>query len=88
MAVSASLPTTYGETREVYVRINSASISNHGTMSAFLFRGYVSKEAFRSGSSFIWELEAELLANVSENPWGQAYAHLKKLPEFADATDC
>lgn len=88
MAVTAVLKTVYGETREAYVRINSLSTNNHGVSSVVLFRGFISRDGFKSGASYFWEKELEMMLNISEPLWPQAYRELKKLPEFALAVDC
>lgn len=88
MALSAKIETSFGEKRAAYVRVNSMIISNHGVASLVLYRGYLSEEAFKGGSSFVWELEVQIDLDVSLPIWNQAYSHLKTLSEFADATDC
>lgn len=88
MALSAKIETSFGEKRAVYVRVNSMIVSNHGLATLVLYRGFLSAESFKGGSSFVWELEAQVDLDVSLPLWDQAYAHLKTLPEFADATDC
>lgn len=88
MAVTATLNTSYGEARETYVRINSLTTNNHGVGSAVLFRGYLNRETFKTGASYFWEKELEIMLNISEPLWPQAYAELKRLPEFAEAIDC
>lgn len=88
MAVTVSLETPYGETREMYVRINSVSTSNHGVSSHVLFRGFLSKEAFQGGSSYMWEREVEMDLDINAPLWTQAYDHLKNFPEFTEAADC
>lgn len=88
MAVTASLLTPHGETRELYVRVNNVEASNHGELATFLFRGFISQEAFAAGGSFMWEEEVQGMVDVSLPLWPQAYAFLKSLDEFADATDC
>lgn len=87
MAVNVMLKTPYGETRDTYVRVNSVSTSNHGVSSSVLFRGYISREAFQAGASFTWEKELEMMMDVADPLWVQAYAELKSLPEFIDAID-
>lgn len=88
MAVTATLDTIYGETRETYVRINSLSTNNHGVSSVVLFRGFISRDGFKSGASYFWEKELSMMLDISAPLWPQAYAELKKLPEFAEAIDC
>lgn len=88
MAVTVTLDTIYGETRETYVRINTLSTNNHGGGSFVLFRGFISREGYKSGASYFWEKELEMMLHISEPLWPQAYRELKKLPEFALAVDC
>ena len=88
MAVTAILNAVYGEERETYVRIISLSANNHGERSVVLFRGFISREGFKSGASYFWEKELDMMLDISTPLWTQAYAELKKLPEFAEATDC
>lgn len=88
MAISAVVQTPYGEDRDLYIRINNISTSNHGVSSYALFRGFISREAFLAGSSYLWEKELELVLDVSQPIWTQTYLEIKKLPEFADSIDC
>jgi hypothetical protein len=88
MAVTAKLKTSHGEERDLYVRVNSISTNNHREISLVLFRGFLSKETFQSGASYMWEKELEMHLDVSAPLWPQAYDELKILPEFVDATDC
>lgn len=88
MAVLANLITAFGESRELYVRVNSLSTSNHGVSSNALFRGYISAEAFQAGGAFMWELELDFVVDVSGQIWEQAYDALKEQAEFAVCADC
>ena len=88
MAVTASLTTSYGETRDLYVRVNSLSTSNHGVSSSALFRGYMGQEQFQAGGGYVWEFEMDFMVDVSGQIWEQAYEALKGLPEFSVCTDC
>lgn len=87
MAVQVSIETSYGETRQAYIRLNNVEASNHGIPTCALFRGYVSKEAFEAGKAFVWERQVEFTSDVSRPLWEQAYAALKGQPEMAGATD-
>ena len=58
---------------ELYVRLNSAEVSNHGVMGNFLFRGYTSKDAFIGGGRFLWEQSLDVSIDVSAPIWKQAY---------------
>ena len=82
MAVKAKVQTLFGEEREVYIRLNSVEASNHGWASHALFRGFLSKEAFQSGSHYVWEKEIEFFPDVSKPVWEQAYEALKKEQGF------
>ncbi|CAG8864063.1 hypothetical protein [Pseudomonas fluorescens] len=88
MALTASLTTSYGETRDLYVRVNNLSTSNHGVSSSALYRGYIVEEQFRAGGGYVWERELEFMVDVSGDIWTQAYQALKEQPEFAGSTDC
>lgn len=87
MALKATLDTIYGETRELYVRINNVEASNHGVPAVALARGYLSQQAFDDGKGFVYETTVEFPADVSMPLWQQGYAALKALPEFAEAED-
>lgn len=73
MAISTVLTTTFGEARTCYVRLNNMDVSNHDFPSTALFRGYISKEAFDSGSHYVWEKGIEMMADVSLPLWPPAY---------------
>lgn len=96
MAVTQTLVTEFGENRELYVRVNNltannhgeGSTTNHGGINTVLFRGYYSEEAFRNSGRFVWELEMNVVFDVSLALWPQAYTVLKSTPDFADAVDC
>ena len=62
-----------GRNIELYIRLNSAEVSNHGVAGHFLFRGYASKEAFLGGWRYLWEMSLDAKTNVGENIWAQAY---------------
>ncbi len=88
MGIFATVVTPYEEQpRRLYFRLNHTETSNHGVESIAVFRGYSSKEAFEGLKAFVVEVTVTFEANVSEPLWGQAYAALKALPEFADAED-
>ncbi|MGL5487862.1 MAG: hypothetical protein ACRDC6_16475 [Shewanella sp.] len=73
MALKKRVVDDLGRDVELYVRLNSAEISNHGVMGNFLFRGYTSKEAFIEGGRFLWEQSLEASVDVSRPIWSQAY---------------
>lgn len=55
MALTASVETTHGETRELYVRLNNIQYYNSDSPSCALFRGYVNRQAYVDGKQFMWE---------------------------------
>ena len=73
MALQKRVIDDLGRDVELYVRLNSAEVSNHGVMGHFLFRGYASKDAFIGGGRYLWEYSLEVSVNVSEPIWKQAY---------------
>ena len=85
MAIKATVKTKFGEDRELYIRLNNVEASNHGAESYALFRGFLSKESFDNGASFIHEEVVEFSADVSNPLWDQAYLVLKD--KYTDATD-
>lgn len=76
MAIKAKVTTPFGEDRELYIRLNNVEASNHHAASVALFRGFLSKEAFQAGSSFLWEKQIEFTPDVSKPLWQQAYVAL------------
>ena len=88
MAITSNQETSFGEVRNIYIRLNSLSASNHGVKSVALFRGFLSKEAFASGKNYVFEKEIELTLDVSQPAWVQSYAALKTLAEFLNSVDC
>lgn len=87
MAILMEIETSYGEKRECYIRLNNVEACNHGNHSNALFRGFVSKEAFEAGKSFVWEKEVEFHPDVSQPLWPQAYAALRQLEGFETAVE-
>jgi len=80
MAITATLNTSYGESRQLYVRLNNCEASNHGVPATALFRGYISVEACSAGKRYVWEREISFTPDVSGSLWDQAYAALKAIP--------
>lgn len=78
MSIQAIVKTVYGEERDLYIRLISAELNNHGEKSTALFRGFTSKEAFENKSHYVYEHGVEFIADVSEPLWEQAYNELKK----------
>ena len=73
MALKKRVIDELGRDVELYVRLNSAEVSNHGVAGHFLFRGYASKEAFLGGDRYLWEQSLEAKVDVGANIWEQAY---------------
>lgn len=76
MAIIAKVTTPFGEDRELYIRLNNVEASNHGAASLALFRGFLSKDAFKAGSHYVWEKWIEFTPEVSQPLWSQAYKAL------------
>lgn len=87
MAIQAKVDTEYGEERSLYIRLNNIEASNHGVPCNVKFRGFISKEAFDSGSRYLWEKDIEFLADVSLPLWTQAYEALKTQINLSDTID-
>lgn len=86
MAIKANIKTMFGEDREVYIRLNNVEANNHGVKATATFRGFLSADAFASGSHFVWEAEIEFDCDVSQPVWPQAYSALAAEHEF-DVTE-
>lgn len=82
MAISATITTMFGEQRECYIRLNNVETSNHGVPTQALFRAFLSKSAFESGSHYVWEMSIEFTADVSQPLWPQAYSALVAAENF------
>lgn len=76
MAILENVETSYGENKEIYIRLNNVEVSNHGEHAFAIFRGFFNKEAFLNGKSFIYEKHVKFTPNVSEPMWEQAYKAL------------
>lgn len=77
MAVMVKVETDAGETRELYVRVNSVErVANHGAPCVALFRGYISREASDARKAFVWEKTIEFVPDITKPLWNQAYAAL------------
>ncbi|GJB59025.1 hypothetical protein KAM449_20830 [Aeromonas caviae] len=77
MAIKKVVTDFFGREAELYIRLNSSNVSNHGVDSHFLFRGYESEGHFRDGFPFLWEVECSCKIDVSGHIWGQAYSLIK-----------
>lgn len=73
MAILESVETSYGEERELYIRVNNIEVNNHGAWDRALFRGYSSKSAFENKKHYMYEETVEFKSDVSGNLWSQAY---------------
>lgn len=74
MAFTAIVDTRFGETRELYIRLNNfEQLGNHGVPAIARFRGYYSQAAFDAGANFVEEWLVEFPADAPEQPWEMAY---------------
>ena len=87
MATKTTIQTSFGESRECYIRLNNMEVSNHGVKAVALFRAFLSREAFQNGASFVADFEVEFYADVSAPLWEQGYAALIEQEKFADAVE-
>lgn len=84
MAIKKDAETVYGITvAGAYHRVDNVNIVGKTRMSFHVYKYVDASKPFFAERAF--ETEFDLLG---ENPFAQAYAHLKTLPEFADAVDC
>lgn len=74
MAILQTVETMFGEEKELYIRVNSVEVSNHGVKASALLRGFASKEAFEDKKHYMYEETIEFDADVSGNLWEQAYS--------------
>lgn len=90
MAIQKDLKLVNGlETKGAYIRIDTVSGYKGGI--DISVNSYVSEEAFKNGKPYLAQQLfhfAPSVENGSTNFIAQGYAHLKTLPEFADAIDC
>jgi len=87
MGIKGTVNTEFGETRELYIRLNNVEANNHGAGSYALFRGFLSKESFESGGKYMWEQRVSFHPDVSLPIWEQAYDHLKTMDEITNPVD-
>lgn len=85
MALSKTVTTPQGfEAVDAYHRAEQPAIGADKASMSFLVRSYKDENA-----PFFFEKTIDCQYDIAgENPISQAYAHLKTLPEFADAADC
>lgn len=77
MAIIAKVETDSGESRELYIAlIGFEGLTKHGESSA-VFRGFLSKEAFDAGKSFVWEKLISFKTDMAEKPGPIAFEALK-----------
>lgn len=73
MAIIATIDTNFGETRDLYVRINQAHVSNNGQASTADLLGYISEDAYRRGASPVYESTVRIIIDVTKPSWPQYY---------------
>lgn len=84
MALEKNFQTVYGiNISNAYCRVDNIVINSKIKLS-FLLKIYADKTA-KEIQSEVFNCDYDI---AGENPLKQAYEHLKKLPEFADAVDC
>lgn len=84
MALLATVETTYGESRELYIRLNNfEQLANHGVPVVARFRGYADQEAYNDGKPYIYEQVVEFAADAPAAPWPLAYGMLAAQLEVA-----
>lgn len=79
MAIRAEVETPFGESRELYIRLNNVEAGNHGVLATAKFRGFLSEQAYISGAHYLWEKDVEFNADVTKPLWEQAYSELKRV---------
>lgn len=84
MALKKTVITAHGfEAKDAYHRVEAVSILNK-TQLRFKLRSYIDPE-----KEFFGEQDMEVAYDLDgNNPIKQAYVQLKKLSDFAEATDC
>lgn len=84
MALKKSITTIHGiNIVDAYIRVDGLRLSSKSTIA---FNACVYAD---SSKPMVDGRQVECAYNINgENPIAQAYAHLKTLPEFADAVDC
>ena len=87
MAIQATVETTFGERRDLYIRLNNVEASNHGVAATALFRGFASKDAYAAGKQFMWEHAVEFAPDVALPLWTQAYSALKSSDAVLSVVD-
>jgi hypothetical protein len=84
MALKKTVTTPHGfDAFKAYHRVESVILESKSTMT-FHIRSYVNTDK----PFFSEDVMTAPYSLDGVNPIAQAYAHLKTLPEFADAVDC
>jgi hypothetical protein len=85
MALKKTVTTQHGfEAKDAYHRVEGVHLDSKIKMS-FQVNSYKSQESEAAFSNAALACDYDM---QGANPIAQAYAYLKTLPEFADATDC
>lgn len=85
MAIKKTVKTQQGfDAVDAYHRIESLNLVDKTRM-LFQVKSYKANDGLPSFSDVAYEAAYDL---HGENPFVQAYNHLKTLPEFAGSTDC
>lgn len=88
MGLRARVLTIFNEERDVYIRINSIFLNNHGAPSTATFRGYLTDNPVAENAPMVWELTVSIMdLDVTQNVWAQAYDALKSHPYFEDKVE-
>lgn len=85
MALTKDITTVHGIViASAYFRVEDVQLPSKTEM-IYALNAYVDA----SQSHPVWTMQATAAYDIAgENPFRQAYLHLKTLPEFAGATDC
>lgn len=85
MALTKDIVTVHGiSVASAYFRVETVHLPSKTEM-MYSISGYV--DSFQSHP--VWTMQTTASYDIaSENPFRQAYLHLKTLPEFANAVDC
>lgn len=84
MAIKLTVKTNSGiDVQDAYHRVSSVQISNKQNMSFVVTSHKTASDIYFQESAFgcVYDLNGK-------NPIAQAYAYLKTLPVYAEATDC
>jgi hypothetical protein len=85
MALKKTVTTEQGfEATDAYHRVEGVRLNGKASMS-FQVRSYKDDSGVQAFADTAYDAAYSI---NSANPIAQAYAHLKTLPDFANATDC